>query len=84
MALHPYPFTQEVYIFKGLVPWVHFIPLKPDARDLLEKYHWCHAYSEAVEKIIDNANDYMKPYFNEDLHKKMLTELIKRYSENLT
>ncbi len=36
-------------------PWEHYVPLRPDLTDLIEKFEWCENHTDACEEIIENT-----------------------------
>ena len=50
--------VNEQWYYKGLEPYVHYIPLKEDISDLEAKILWAKNHSDKVEKIIQNANEF--------------------------
>lgn len=78
--LHTFPFTKENILFgNGLNPWVHFIPIKSDGSDLLEKYHWCLNNIKICEKIAMNGYKYMKYYRNDKIMNKIMKKMMEMY-----
>ena len=41
----------QVELHSGLVPWVHFVPLRADLADLEERIRWCRANDAAAARI---------------------------------
>ena len=41
-------------------PWVHYVPLKPDMSDLVEKLEQCEADLPRCEAIAKRATDYIR------------------------
>jgi len=56
-----------------LKPFVHFIPVKGDYSDIIEKYNWAESHPNRVKKIINNA---FKFGFEEMHPNKMKNNLI--------
>lgn len=46
------------YFYKDLKPYAHYIPVKEDLSDLIEKMNWADNHQEKVLKIAKNAQDY--------------------------
>lgn len=78
--LHTYPFTYESHIFVGLKEWVHFVPIKQDGSDLLQKYEWCLNNLDKCEEIANNSKKYMENYRNIELHEKIQKRMVELYS----
>jgi hypothetical protein len=45
------PFEQWFYRGHGLRPWVHFVPVRYDLEDLLDKILWARAHEEQALRI---------------------------------
>ena len=66
-----------------LIPNVHYIELKDDYSDLLEKYSWCEKNQTECMKIIKNANNFMDQFKNPHIEEYIENELIKLYFNKL-
>lgn len=54
------------YFFEHLQPWVHYIPVKRDLTDLIEKVIWClNNYDESII-IAENAYNFSKQYLTRE------------------
>lgn len=51
------------YFFQDLVPYRHYIPVKEDLRDLVQKLRWCHSHPEEASQIGRNALQFAKEHF---------------------
>jgi hypothetical protein len=49
-----------------LQPYVHFVPVKADLSDLLEKIQWCRDNDETCKKISEQALMFSKKYLTRD------------------
>ncbi len=49
-----------------LEPYKHYVPIKEDLSDLLEKYEWCETNEKECEKIIINAKLVYKKYLSKE------------------
>ena len=65
------------YFQNELIPYKHFIPVKMDLSDLLEKIHWIKNNEEKSNEIANNAFDYAVNNFTED---KLLERVIFVYN----
>jgi hypothetical protein len=78
--LHNYPFDSETYIFgSGILPYVHFVPIKSDGSDLLDQYNWCINNLDKCEEIANNGKEYTKNYIDEEIYEKMIQRFIELY-----
>ena len=48
------------YFYDRLIPWKHFVPIKPDLSDLQEKVGWANMYPEEAEKIANRATEFVR------------------------
>jgi len=78
--LHNYPFTWETHMFGlEIKPYVHFVPIKNDGSDLLEKYTWCLNNLDKCEEIANNGKKYMKMYLRDDLFSEIMKQFFQLY-----
>eukprot|EP00966_Prymnesium_polylepis_P099128 2295838-Prymnesium_polylepis.1 len=49
-----------------VTPWVHYVPVKEDLSDLLDKVRWVQAHREEAQQIADNALTYAQTYLSYD------------------
>lgn len=49
-----------------LKPYVHYIPIKNDLSDLVEKIHWCQQNDKKCKNIAKNAFDFYQKYLCKD------------------
>jgi len=64
------------FFFEFLQEWVHYIPVKRDLSDLVEKTEWCiNNYDKAV-KIAENAYKFSKVYLTRDACYKQWNKII--------
>lgn len=61
-----HPCEYQLWFFKWLVPWEHYIPLTGSIDDLYEKIKWCKANDSKCEKIVDNAKKFANKYLTRD------------------
>jgi len=76
------------YIHDQIQPWVHYVPVRSDLEDLLEKLEWAESHPEEAKQISENATELMRklsssegfePLFHMYLFKP-LQEVIKAYT----
>uniref|UniRef100_A0A8C4RXF1 Protein O-glucosyltransferase 2 n=1 Tax=Erpetoichthys calabaricus TaxID=27687 RepID=A0A8C4RXF1_ERPCA len=48
------------HFYNDLRPWMHYIPLKSDLSDLLEKIQWAKENDEEAKKIAQNAQEFAR------------------------
>lgn len=56
----------ELWFFKHLQPWVHYIPIESDLSDLVEKIQWCIENDSVCCKIAQNAVEFYNEYLCRD------------------
>jgi hypothetical protein len=54
------------YFFEFLQEWTHYIPVKRDLSDLLEKAKWCIENYDQAKQIAENAYEFSKKYLTRD------------------
>lgn len=66
-----------------LIPNKHYILLKDDFSDILEKLEWALSNLDKCEEIIKNAKIYMRQFMNEENENFIQNEVIKKYIKNI-
>lgn len=56
----------QMWYYKFLIPYVHFIPVKQDLSNLLDIIDWCRANDDKCQTIADNALEFYNKYLSED------------------
>ena len=56
----------EFYIWYQslLKPWVHYVPVKHDLTDLIDKIDWCKKHDDKCKQIANNALEFFNKYIN--------------------
>ncbi|XP_059154251.1 protein O-glucosyltransferase 2-like [Physella acuta] len=52
------------HFYNDLIPNVHYIPLKHDLSDVLEKVKWAREHDDLVQKIAQNGQQYAREHLN--------------------
>lgn len=52
------PTQYDMHYTCALEPWVHYVPIKNDLSDLLEKYEWLRSHPEEAEEIASNGREF--------------------------
>ena len=82
LVLMPPP-TKEGWLMEGrLQPWIHYVPLD-SPEDVDVKLRWCRDNQPAVQAIVANATQFMHQFVDDDLERKVMLGLLKRYHENV-
>lgn len=61
-----YPCEYELWFFKWLKPWVHYIPLTGTIDDIYEKIKWCKQNDEKCKEMVKNARNFAEKYLTRD------------------
>jgi len=61
-----FPCEYQLWFFKWLVPWEHYVPLTGSIDDLYEKIKWCKANDEKCEKIAIKAKEFAHKYLSRE------------------
>jgi len=72
--------TYYEYFYRQLVPWVHYIPLKKDASDLLERVQWARDNDEEAKRIADNSARFVQQNLLPDHIYCYMVRLLLEYS----
>ena len=59
-----------------LKPNVHYVPIKKDYSDLLEKIEWLKEHDKEAQKIAENARSFAQRHFNLEALQKQLRETL--------
>jgi hypothetical protein len=56
------------YFYKYLAPWRHYVPVRSDLRDLLEKIEWSldQSNERRVRQIVSNANQWCRVHMTQE------------------
>ena len=79
VPLHPYPFSYEVWYFRGLTPWRHFVPLRRDGSDLRDAYDWCEAHLDECEAIAEAGRAHMSRMLDVEMLTEVKRAVIERW-----
>lgn len=69
----------KLWFESKLVPWKHFVPVRADLSDLLEKMSWCRKHQDECEKIAHNARAFYDTYLSKKGCLDYLYQLICSY-----
>jgi hypothetical protein len=71
------------YFFKHLLPWVHYIPVKSDLSDLIDRTTWVlnPANQDEARIIAENAFEFAKSELTRDACYRRCNEVISRHIE---
>ena len=70
------------YIHDLMFPWVHYVPIAPDLRDLREKFEWAESHPEAAKRIARQGSELMRSLGTvegfEGMYEKVFVENVER------
>jgi hypothetical protein len=58
--------TYTLWFMDWLHPFVHYIPVKKDCSDLLDRIRWCQTHDDECESIARQALEFANTYLTED------------------
>jgi hypothetical protein len=70
------------YFYKDIKPYTHYIPVKEDLSDLIEKLDWADHHREEVLGIAKNAQDYAINNLTREKAVEYLANILVEYSKN--
>jgi len=62
-----------------LIPFVHYIPIKYDLSDLIEKIEWVNENDDLAKKIAENAYKFSITYFSPEYQKQYMKNQIQSF-----
>lgn len=81
IAVMPRPKYETWFMEGTLIPNHHYIEIKDDFSDLIEKVNYYEHHPEQAKAIIKNANEYVKPFKDKKREKLLSILVLKRYFE---
>ena len=66
-----------------LIPNHHYVLLKDDYSDLVERWIWCESHPEECASIIKCAHEFMAQFADQDREKRIEEEVIHRYFDRV-
>lgn len=74
-----YPKYESWLMESMLEPWIHYIPLKYDYSDLIEKYKWAESNQDKCVEIIKNANLFIDSNFGDKEKEERIERAVFKY-----
>jgi hypothetical protein len=71
------------WYYKAIKPWEHYIPLKNDVEDVVDKIIWAKQNDKKARRIAQNATDIVEEIFSKDAVQTYVVMLLKSYAECL-
>lgn len=56
----------KIWYHNKLIPYVHYVPVKRDLTDILDRIKWCRANDSECEQIATNALEFFQKYLRRD------------------
>lgn len=74
--------TDHIQWYYGLLErWKHYVPLKEDCSDVIDKILWAHGHDDECQQIAKNATELVPKIFEEDRLVDYLEKLIVAYTQ---
>ena len=71
------------WFYKGIEPFVHFVPVEENLKDLFEKMTWCQANDQKMEEIAERSTEFALNYLQYESNLLFLRELLKEYASHM-
>jgi hypothetical protein len=71
----------QQFFYAGLQPWVHYVPVKDDMSDLVERYHWLRTHGAHARAIAENGLDFARRILTPRALEASLREVIQRCAD---
>ncbi len=81
IAVMPKPKYETWFMEGTLIPDYHYIQVKDDFSDLIEKVSYYNNNPEAAKQLIKNANDFVAQFKDKKREKLLSLLVLKRYFE---
>mmetsp|Transcript_1512 Transcript_1512/g.2037 ORF Transcript_1512/g.2037 Transcript_1512/m.2037 type:complete len:90 (+) Transcript_1512:24-293(+) len=65
----------------GLEPFVHFIPVREDLSDLIDKLEWARAHDEEAQRIAKRGKAFADAFFTEEQVALYVLRALLRYAK---
>jgi len=79
LAVMPKPIYETWFMEGRLIPNYHYVEIKPDFSDLIERMNYYIAHPYEAQKIINNANEYVKQFQNKKREKLISLLVLDKY-----
>ena len=86
VILMPKPTVVSWFMEDHLIPNKHYVLIKDDWSDLLDKFKWCEKNQQKCKEIINNANKYIRRFLDEfhfGLTGIIIKKITDKYKENV-
>jgi hypothetical protein len=75
--------NNETFASDQFIPWVHFVPMNEDVKDIIEKIHWIKNHDAEAKQMAEAANSLMKENLMPKHFDMYLYHLLDQYSKLL-
>ncbi|MBP9841150.1 MAG: hypothetical protein KBC64_01845 [Simkaniaceae bacterium] len=72
------------WFYRGLQPWVHYVPVAHDFSNLEEMVTWCRDHDDLCKQIASHATAFMKKYQSPEMYFKYAYLVLLKYAELLS
>ena len=79
IAVMPKPTCETWYMEGTLIPNYHYIEIKPDFSDLIDRVNYYIAHPEEAQAIINHAHEYIEQFKNEEREKLISLMVLDKY-----
>ena len=69
------------WYFKGLKPYVHYIPIKHDLSNLIEQINWALSNDSKAKQIAKNGQDFAKKYLKPEDFIERIEIILNMYAD---
>ena len=83
VVLMPVPKCESWFMEGCLEPYVHYVPLRDDLGDIIDKFNWCIQNDSKCKQISINATNYVKEFLNPNVENEISKHLILEYLNNV-
>ncbi len=80
LAVMPRPRYETWYMEGTLIPNYHYVEIKPDYSDLIERMNYYIEHPEEAEAIIEHAHEYIRQFQNRKMEKVISVLVLEKYA----
>ena len=73
--------NNEIWASDQFIPWLHFVPVKEDLKDLIEKINWVKEHDAHAKQIAATSDDFMKKNLMPKHFDMYIYHLLNEYSK---
>jgi protein glucosyltransferase len=71
----------EQWFYDAVKPWIHYVPVKQDLSDLLEKVEWIKAHDDEARKIAERSTEFVQNNLMPEHLDLYIVTLLNEYSK---